>query len=288
MSDPRHVIVGAGVVGRALGEWLGSRPATRAAPVIYRDPPKRLYAAVRERDLVWICVPTPRPDEPQEVEQVLAELRHPHVVAIRSTLGPGCTNRLQQKFPKLGLLYVPEFLSEASALQDAMRPARSIVGVTEPEVGIGSSYGDGQRILAHLPEAPCTAVTSARIAECVKAFSNTFYALKVAFANQFYDFCVALGVPYSEVAELVKHDPMIASHHLDVWHKGYRGFGGKCLPKDSRAFANVAEDLGVEYSLLHRALLYNEYLRGKPPVRPEGSPDGADSDDGSEGHRHEP
>jgi UDPglucose 6-dehydrogenase len=98
----------------------------------------------------------------------------------------------------------------------------------------------------------------------VKYFGNAFYALKVAYANQMYDLCQKMGVDYNLVKECAKAEPMMVGDqqntHLEIFHKGYRGYGGKCLPKDTRSIIQLAEKFGVDLSLLKKAEEYNNAL----------------------------
>ena len=107
-------------------------------------------------------------------------------------------------------------------------------------------------------------------AELVKYSKNTFYALKVIFANQIYDICQALGEDYYMIKEIITtpQDQPIGDSHLDPIFGLKRGFGGKCLPKDSQALAVLAESLACKYELLDAIQTDNEQLRsiltGKP------------------------
>ncbi|MCX6790656.1 MAG: hypothetical protein NTV62_00480 [Candidatus Gribaldobacteria bacterium] len=71
----------------------------------------------------------------------------------------------------------------------------------------------------------------------------------MAFANQMYDLCAKLGLDYDNVKEATAADKRIGRSHLEVWHKGYRGYGGKCLVKDIRAMIQFADKQGVDFKL---------------------------------------
>ena len=97
----------------------------------------------------------------------------------------------------------------------------------------------------------------------VKYYNNCFYALKVAYVNQIYDLCQKLGINYDMVKECAKQELMMGTNHFEVFHKGYRGYGGKCLPKDVRALIRLAEDSEIDLSLLKKAEEYNNNLVDK-------------------------
>jgi len=89
----------------------------------------------------------------------------------------------------------------------------------------------------------------AKEAELVKYFGNAWFATKVVFANQIYDVAKKLELDYDRIKEAAAADKRIDRTHLDVLHKGYRGYGGKCLPKDIRSLIQFAENLGLDPKL---------------------------------------
>ena len=100
----------------------------------------------------------------------------------------------------------------------------------------------------------------------VKYFGNTWFAMKVVFAEQMFDLCQALGVDYNRVKEAAAADKGIGRSHLTAFHGGYRGYGGKCLPKDTKALIQRARSLGVEMSLLEKVDEINAILNQMPPI----------------------
>ena len=100
-------------------------------------------------------------------------------------------------------------------------------------------------------------------AELVKYTKNTFYATKVIFANQMFDICQELGEDWYKIREMITspQDQPIGPSHLDPIFGLYRGFGGKCLPKDSLALGVLAEKLNCKYELLDAIQKDNSKLR---------------------------
>ena len=107
-------------------------------------------------------------------------------------------------------------------------------------------------------------------AEMVKYTKNNFYALKVIFANQMYDICNAMGVEWSVIKEIITapQDQPIGNSHLEPMMGLMRGFGGKCLPKDTLALGELARSLGVDYDLLDAMQSDNAALRNTPTGKP--------------------
>ena len=133
----------------------------------------------------------------------------------------------------------PEFLQEGKAVDDFFRPSRVVIGA------------DSERARAMLRElyrgVDCPIVVSdVTTAELIKHAANAFLSTKISFANMVADVCDAVGADVSRVAEGLGLDPRIAPGFLQAGI----GFGGYCFPKDLRAFAHLADQHGVDCSLL--------------------------------------
>ncbi len=251
-------IMGVGMVGGALLRYFIQHQQIQ--PVLY-DPLKNLAEldALNQAEIVFLCVPTPYDDEKggfdlSYIDQALGVLIDNKIVVIKSTVLPGTTEEYQIKFPQHKFLFNPEFLTEATADYDMIYPTRQIVGFTNISKDIA------EEVLDILPFAPFKKVVPVKEAEMVKYFGNTLYALKVSFANQIYDLCQKLGIDYETVKDCAKAEPMVGKTHLEIVHKGYRGYGGKCLPKDTRALIQLGERTGVEMTVLKTAEEYNNKL----------------------------
>jgi UDPglucose 6-dehydrogenase len=256
----RVAVAGTGMVGGALAKFLNN-------PILY-DPPKGIGSVneLNKADIIFICVPTPYTEngcDTSTVEKVVKELKGNKIIVIKSTVIPGTTDRLQEKFPKHKFLFNPEFLTEETSDQDMKYPDRQIIGYT------CESYDVAGEIMMLLPAAPFERIITASEAEMVKYYGNTWFATKVVFANQIYDLCEKIGINYDTVKEAVSYDKRIGRSHLNVWHKGYRGYGGKCLPKDTKALIKFADQNGVDMSLLKETDSINEKLCSSQSVKPK-------------------
>lgn len=267
-------IMGTGMVGGALQRWFESLGVS----VALYDPPKGLddATALGRADIIFVCVPTPFRIDGSGFDDAFLRAALDAIpqtgktVVLKSTILPGTTGRLQKAYPGHVLLFNPEFLTEATADADLRSPARQIIGYASPE-GLRAA----PRVMALLPRAPFEKILPAKAAEMVKYFGNAFYALKVAFSNQIYDLCEALDLEYDLVKQCVETEPMIGPNHLEVFHKGYRGYGGKCLPKDTRSLIQLGRAFGVDLTLLKAAEKYNNALTGRQGLDiawKEGSP----------------
>jgi len=108
-------------------------------------------------------------------------------------------------------------------------------------------------------------------AEVVKYFGNTWFSTKVIFANQMYDLCQRLGIDYDRIIEAVSVDKRIGRSHLEVMHRGYRGYGGRCLPKDISALIQFADKNNIDLKL-HKTVeeINNKLMEQQGIEDPEG------------------
>ena len=173
---------------------------------------------------------------------------------------PGTTQKFQDAYPDQCVLFNPEFLREASANEDFLTPDRQIVGFCDE-----NDADLAQEILESLPRAPHEAVVPAAVAEMTKYATNSFLALKVIFGNELFDLCGAVGVDYELVKQGFSVDWRIGASHFDVSDSGYRGYGGKCLPKDTMSLLDLADDVGVSMRLLQAAHEVNSGLKAPVP-----------------------
>jgi len=95
-------------------------------------------------------------------------------------------------------------------------------------------------------------------AEMIKCAQNTMLASRVALANMIYDACLSKGINYNKVKEIAFDRFEILGPYMSQvpGPDGQRGFGGKCLPKDIRAFSSIFDS-----ELLNVIISYNDTLR---------------------------
>jgi len=275
---PRITIMGTGMVGGALARYFD---AQNVAVGLY-DPPKGLddVNVLRDADVVFIAVPTPYYldgsgfDDSFLCAALDAIPVQGKTIILKSTIMPGTTERFQEMYPNHRFLFNPEFLTEETVDHDMQHPNRQIIGFTP------QGRRDAELVMGLLPRAPFEKIMPATEAEFVKYFGNAFFALKVAYVNQMYDLCQKMGLDYDRIKDCGKAEPMMVGDqkhtHLEIFHKGYRGYGGKCLPKDTRSIIQLAKKHGVQLSLLEKAEEYNNELGRQQGIDikwKEGSPD---------------
>lgn len=195
------------------------------------------------------------------VESALQTIQPGKIVIIRSTVIPGTMQRLQKKFPRLKLLLNPEFLREKRADEDFLHPPMQIIGYTK------QSKPYAKKILTLLPRAPYAAVMPVATAEFIKYFINAFLAMKVVFANAFWEACGKSGANYRLLQKAISIEPRIGASHLNVWYDGFRGYSGSCFPKDTKSLIAIFNKLRIDSSFLEAMDIYNDRLLKKQGVK---------------------
>jgi UDPglucose 6-dehydrogenase len=156
----------------------------------------------------------------------------------------------------LDIVFNPEFLTEANAVEDYKNQNRIIIGGERP----GTTTV--KRLFAKaFPKIPIIK-TSSTIAEMIKYVTNTFLAMKVSYANEVYQLCQGLNIDYDKVIEYARYDDRLGNSHWSVpGPDGDFGFGGHCFPKDIAALQFVANQLGIDSTMLDAAIRKNDSVR---------------------------
>jgi UDPglucose 6-dehydrogenase len=227
---------------------------------------------VREAAVIFICVNTPpRPDGEADLTYVERATRRIAEHATRDTLitekstvpvqtGQWIEKTLAIYTKRPGLAFDvasnPEFTREGMAVEDFLHPDRIVVGVSSPraEAVLRELYApivEGRFACPVHPEcrvdrAVPFLVTDIASAELIKHASNSFLAMKIAFANAVADVCEAAGADILQVVKGVGLDKRIGRAFLNAGI----GFGGSCFPKDLKAFVKIAERNGYDFALL--------------------------------------
>jgi len=225
----------------------------------------RIDEAINESLVIFIAVGTPpRGDGSANLEyveevakEIAKNMKSYKVIVTKSTVPVGTGLMIKEIIKKnlekpveFDVVSNPEFLREGSAVEDFMRPNRVVIGA-ESEQAI-AIMKDLYRPL-YLIETPFV-ITDIATSELIKYATNSFLATKISFINEISALCEAVGANVNTVAKAMGLDGRIGPKFL---HAGI-GFGGSCLPKDTMALVKIAEEKGVELSIVKAAIEANQ------------------------------
>ena len=263
-------IVGQGYVGTAVRTVFEKHYNIETFDIKQNCTCDSLEDLVSKSDIVFVCVPTPMKKDgscdTSIVEGVVKDIDHElgswvvkeqTIVVIKSTVPPGTTERLNKKYGHInGIVFNPEFLTEANFIEDFKNQDRIIIGGPRP-----ASTKVRQLFYKAFPNAHIIK-TGSTTAEMVKYTTNTFLSVKVSFANEIKQICDKIDIDYDKVVEYANYDDRLGKSHWAVpGPDGKNGFGGSCFPKDLNALIDVCYKLGVSANTLFGAWETNLEVR---------------------------
>ena len=250
-------IVGCGIIGNSITGLLKDM----GYPVKRYDPFKDLTDDISKCEIIFICVPTKADMKFKDVRKAVRYTNKKNkkgIIAIRSTIMPGMIDKLTKQY-KREFVYLPEFLRERTAFLDEICPDKIIIGTRKREV-----FDIFKRLFKHVVDNKKKIIMMSSVeAELLKVALNSLYTIKVVFGNELYDICQKYGADYYKLFEAFKLDKNINPMHLDPLFDGYRGAGGKCLPKDIKFLIKAAIKKRVFPDVIIEAYKKNDNLLEK-------------------------
>lgn len=252
------IIGGLGYVGKAMYAFFKDRYETAIFDVGY-DP-----SSIADADVAIVCVPTPSKEDGRcdasIVEEVVGWCQSPLII-IKSTIEPGTTDALREKTGKR-IVFAPEYCGESSYWS----PYKWDRDIKEsPFFIFGGDPKDTKcAVDLYLPIGGPTKKyiqTTAKSAEMAKYMENAFYSTKITFVYEMACICEKAGLDFNMVRELWLLDPRINPMHTAVFSNNKQPFGGKCLPKDTKALVEYAsQKLGYDPKLIREVLESNHRI----------------------------
>jgi len=219
-------------------------------------------SAYKDADAIFIGVGTPeQPDGSANLSyiatvarQIAESIEKDCLVVVKSTVPVGTNDKVEQFIKdflvndvKVEVASNPEFLAQGSAVHDTLHAARIIIG-TE------SKWAEDILMKIYEPfNLPIVSV-SRRSAEMIKYASNNFLAIKISYMNDIANLCELVGADIQDVAKGMSFDERIGSKFLNAGI----GFGGSCLPKDTKALEYLARQNGYELRTVKAAIDVNK------------------------------
>jgi UDPglucose 6-dehydrogenase len=271
LADSGHTVVGIDL-NSALIDSLGKNEVTWNEPglqellqkntsrIIFQD---RYTGAYKNAEVTFVIVPTPSLPSGDfsngyvisSIKEIAKELSvekiSNHLIVIVSTVMPGSTSgiiretleqNLTIKDHQIKIAYSPEFIALGSVIKNMHFPDLVLIGESSP--------GDGDLLqeisLSVAKNEPQVFTLTTEEAEIAKIAINSFVTTKISFSNQISEICERTpGASASKVLRAIGTDTRIGNSYLTA----ATAFGGPCFPRDNRAFAKYANDLGSKADL---------------------------------------
>lgn len=238
------------------------------------------WEETKHMQLALICLPTPMDKVTGEcdtslIENMVRDIRAREgrgqtEIVIKSTVPPGTTKRLNEKYSSHngGLFFNPEFLTEANAYNDFVDLQYQIIGSPTEERShfLSKLYTDGLNSVRKDSRLPVILggrqiiQCDSTMAEMVKLTRNCYLATRLSFFNEIKEICDSLDVNYNEMRPLVGLDSRVGWHYNQVSDEN-PGWGLSCLPKDINDLMFEAQVLGVDPKVMRAAWEKNLEVR---------------------------
>lgn len=220
--------------------------------------------AYSKSKVIMVCVPTPENEDGSAnltylntaIKQIMENITQDCYIIVKSTVPVGTCEKISEKVKmsqfEIQVMFNPEFLSQGEAINNFMNPQRIVVGVETMKA---------KQIMEEIYQGfDCKKLfMDIKSAEISKYACNNFLALKLTYINEMANLCEKLNINIENVLKVMKTDKRIGSTYLEPGI----GYGGSCLPKDTKALVNLAKENKVKLNTIEATIASNKEQRKK-------------------------
>ena len=212
----------------------------------------------RKSELFLICTPTDFDENTQsfntnDIKQIVKDILSfsPNaLIVIKSTIPIGFINKLQERYSTENIFYSPEFLREGFALEDNLHPSRIVIGSRSKKAKL---FGQLMLQASDIDDVPIL-FTDPKEAEAIKLFANTYLAMRIAFFNELDSLSMQIDLNAESIINGISADSRIGHYYNNPSF----GYGGYCLPKDSKQLLSSFKQTNTPQSLMEATVKSNE------------------------------
>ena len=248
----KHLIIGSGTVGKATGIFLQAHNEE----VIFNDIDTTLLDSLlkeghsitttpkqTDAHIIWICI------HENKVDDILSEYKHTQkTIVIRSTTPPGTTEILSGKYQIFKIAHIPEFLREATSIDDIFNPDRIIIGT--------QNIDTRNQLLPLFKSLSCPIIcTTPTESELIKLIANNWLSTQISFWNDIHKLLKKNNLNAQRIVNVVTLDKRISKYGTRMTGNP---FSGMCLPKDLDTLLNFFEKSDLKSVVLESVKRRNE------------------------------
>lgn len=256
-------IIGQGFVGNAVTQAFKNFFQLLTYDINDKKSNSTLESILINTKYIFVCLPTPMNSDGscnlEVVDGILKKINSEgkkYVIILKSTVVPETTEKFNNLYKNLSVVFNPEFLTERNAVNDFKNQKRIILGGPRPATSEVKNLFSRVFPNVHIIK------TGSTHAEFIKYLTNSFLATKVSFANEMFDLANKLNLDYDKIIEYTMLDDRIGNTHLSVpGPDGDLGFGGHCFPKDLSAIIKLSDKYKSVNNILKAVIKTNDKFR---------------------------
>lgn len=263
-------ICGIGIVGNAIKVFFENLNIKLVLYDKYKKEFKSDFYKILESDLIFLALPTLYSSVTKKYDinelintcEKLSKNNYNGIVVIKSTVLPGTTNNILEKFKNLKIVHNPEFLSARTSVDDFKNQNQIVIGIPD-DLDIYQFNLLTDLYKKHFPNSYIS-ISSSTESEIMKISVNNFYATKIQFFNEIYFLSKKTNTDYKKIRDMMLKNQWINPMHTMVpGTDGKFSYGGACFPKDTNALNEFLKENNLPNKVISGTVNEQKEIREK-------------------------